>query len=235
MILDTEYAGMLGSSLNVYAKERPNIPPAKRRVKEIEIPGRDGKVDKYDGGYEPTEITMKFNFKDKDEDKLNARWRKIQRWLSTKNSKLIFSDDPEVFYRIRRVDLGEMERTSARIGNFTAVFVTDDGLAYAQEGTKEYLPEEVKKNIYGLSHPVYKITGEGNCVLKVNGNKMSANVHKNMIIDTERILAYNEAKELQNAMVAGKYDDLYLMQGDNEIEISPGFELKVIPNWRYTL
>ena len=128
------YAGMLGSSLNVYAKERPNIPPAKRRVKEIEIPGRDGKVDKYDGGYEPTEITMKFNFKDKDEDKLNARWRKIQRWLSTKNSKLIFSDDPEVFYRIRRVDLGEMERTSARDillepSSHVAMYVGDGQLA----------------------------------------------------------------------------------------------------------
>lgn len=233
MILDIEYADMLGSSLNVFAKERPAVPAAKRRMKEIEIPGRDGKVYQDDGGYEPTEIKVVFNFRDRNEDKVIARFRKIQRWLSAKESRLIFSDDTEVYYRISKVEVGELERTSGRIGNFTATFHTRDGLAYAVDGRKEYSPEQVKKNIYGLSHPVYKITGEGSCMLTVNGHQMKVNVHKSLMIDTDRILAYSKDGTLQNAMISGEYEDMYLLYGDNDVSISPGFDLKVIPNWRY--
>ena len=44
MILDVEYNNMLGSAMGVYAKELPNIPTAKRREKEVTIPGRDGTI-----------------------------------------------------------------------------------------------------------------------------------------------------------------------------------------------
>ena len=44
MILDVEYNNILSSSLEVYAKELPNIPTAQRRETEITIPGRDGTI-----------------------------------------------------------------------------------------------------------------------------------------------------------------------------------------------
>lgn len=37
---------------------------------------------------------------------------------------------------------------------------------------------------------------------------------------------------ISNTSVTGDYDNLILIEGRNKIEITDGFELKVIPNWR---
>ena len=62
---------------------------------------------------------------------------------------------------------------------------------------------------------------------------MTATVGQNLTIDTEKMLAYREDGELQNTGVTGDYGDLYLLHGENEISISEGFSLSVIPNWGY--
>ena len=80
--------------------------------------------------------------------------------------------------------------------------------------------------------PIYKITGEGECTLVVNDGKMVANIGQNLTIDTGRKLAYREDGTLSNTSVTGDYDNLILIEGRNKIEITDGFELKVIPNWR---
>lgn len=61
---------------------------------------------------------------------------------------------------------------------------------------------------------------------------MTANVNGHLIIDTDRMLTYRQDGKLENASVKGDYEDLYLEEGENMIRITPGFELKVIPNWR---
>lgn len=92
--------------------------------------------------------------------------------------------------------------------------------------------DKVLYNRYFLSHPVYKITGEGVCTLTVNGKTMVANVGQNLTIDTERKLSYRLDNTIMNTSVTGDYDDLYLLKGKNSIAITSGFRLKVIPNWR---
>lgn len=83
------------------------------------------------------------------------------------------------------------------------------------------------------SHPVYKILGEGVCTLTVNGKTMTANVGQNLTIDTDRQLAYRSDGTLNNTAVTGNYEDLVLVEGDNKVTITDGFDLKVIPYWRY--
>lgn len=233
MYQEIEYNEILSSSMKVYAKERPSIPAVKPRRTEITIPGRDGSLYRYEDAYDPTEITVAFNFVSNEMEWM-AKWRQVQNWLGSRNSKLLFGDDGEVFYKIAYVDLSEIERTTARIGNFTATFVTRDGLCYLQSGEKEYPIADVRFNPYGISKPIYKITGEGNCILKVNGKSMKANVGQNLTIDTDRMLAYREDGSVQNTAVSGNYEELYLKKGTNSISISSGFALKIIPNWRYT-
>lgn len=231
MYQDVEYNGIRGSALKIYARERPAIPAAKLRMEEIVIPGRDGTLYTTDGGYESTEIRIAFNYIGKVEQ-WAERWRKAQKWLSARNGILRFSDDSGYFFRISHVELDEAERTTARIGNFEAVFVTKDGLHYLDMGLREYEPDEIRWNPYEVSHPLYRIMGEGNCILAVNGKKMMVNVGQNITIDTERMLSYREDGTLQNTCVSGNYEDLYLISGENAVRISEGFELKIIPNWR---
>ena len=156
MYQDIEYAETRGSSIKIYARERPAIPAAKKRREEITIPGRDGVLYKSDGSYEPTEIEIPFNYIGREED-WSKRWREAQRWLGKENARLRLSDDDGYFFWISYVDLSENERTSGRIGNFTATFVTRDGLHYLESGLREYVEKEIRWNPYEISHPVYKI------------------------------------------------------------------------------
>ena len=130
------------------------------------------------------------------------------------------------------MDLSENERTSRRIGNFTGTFVTRDGLYYLDSGLREYRKQEIRWNPYEVSHPVYKIYGEGMCTIEVNGKQMKANVGQNLTIDTERMLAYREDETLRNTDVTGEYENLYLPEGEIRIEASYGFDIRITPNWR---
>lgn len=230
MIQDIEYNGICGSSLKVFSMERPAIPAARPHREEIVIPGL-GTVYRETGEYEPTEIPVKMNYIG-DELKWADRWRKIQKWLAVENGILRFSDDAGYFFKIAHVELDENERPSARIGRFNVTFVTRDGLYYPNSGQREHSPEEIVWNPYEKSKPTFKITGEGSCILSVNGNQMTANVGQNLTIDTERMLAYREDGVLQNTSVTGDYESLYLPAGSIEISITQGFALTVIPNWR---
>ena len=231
MYQDVEYGGIRGSSLKIYARERPSIPAARVRREGIVIPGRDGMVYQSDGTFEPTDIPVRFNYIGK-ETQWSERWRAAQRWLAKENAKRRFSDDDGYFFWIDHVELDENERTTGRIGNFTATFTTRDGLYYLNSGLREHSKEEIQWNPYETSHPLYKITGEGMCTLEVNGNQMTANVGQNLTIDTDRMVAYRQDGTLQNTAVTGKYEDLYLTEGEIDIGISTGFDLKIIPNWR---
>lgn len=231
MYQDVEYGGIRGSSMKIYARERPSIPAARVRREGIVIPGRDGMVYQSDGTFEPTDIPVRFNYIGK-ETQWSERWRAAQRWLAKENAKLRFSDDDGYFFWIDHVELDENERTTGRIGNFTATFTTRDGLYYLNSGLREHSKEEIQWNPYETSHPLYKITGEGVCTLEVNGNRMTANVGQNLTIDTDRMVAYRQDGTLQNTAITGKYEDLYLTEGEIDIGISTGFDLKIIPNWR---
>lgn len=155
-----------------------------------------------------------------------------EKWLSARYKRLQLSTDPEHFYKVSKVELEDAEHTTARICNFKAKFTTIDGLRYLLEGQNEHAAEDVRYNPYEVAHPIYMIYGEGKCVLTVNGKTMTADVGQNITIDTNRELAYRKDKTLSNTAVSGKYDDLYLQEGENEITITEGFDLKIVPNWR---
>lgn len=230
MKIDVEINGVLGSKYNVYLQDRPSIPSAVRKVKTIEIPGRDGVLTEL-GEFAPTEFEMKFNFITRRED-FHNKCDAIKKWLSPTNCKLIFSDNPDWFYKINYFEMEEIERLTDRVGVFSVTAHISDGLKYSVQGSKELNIADVKLNQYLDCKPIYKITGEGMCTLTVNGKTMRANVGQNLTIDTEKMMAYRKDGTLMNTSVTGNYEDLYLKSGNNTISISPNFALKVIPNWR---
>ena len=62
MYQDIEYNNIRGSTLKIFARERPSIPAPRKRRKEITIPGRDGSLYTTEEDYEPTEIPVRFNY-----------------------------------------------------------------------------------------------------------------------------------------------------------------------------
>lgn len=208
---------------------RPDIPAPARDMDLLKIPGKSGILKKDNMRYDPIEIPIEFNFRS-NPDEWNEVFRNARRWLSG-SGELEFSDDPDYFYKVYYTEISDSERELKRIGRFTVNF-TCDPFSYLKDGRREYDIAEVRRNPYAMAHPVYKIAGEGVCFLTVNDKSMRANVGQNLTIDTDRMIVFREDGTINNIAVSGDYEDLYLKEGDNQIGITSGFALKVIPNWR---
>lgn len=217
--------------IGIHVKERPKIPAPEFRYEEIEIPGRSGILIQESGLVDDLKIEVVFNFAAKP-DLWMEQFREAKKWLlAREDDQLILSDDLEMFYKVKHTSVDTAERYVKTLGEFSATFLCE-GFQYRRDGQHEHTIEEVKYNPYYLSQPVYKIRGNGTCELKVNGKSMITEVQGNLTIDTERMLAYNESGVLKNTMVTGNYEDFLLMEMENTISCSMGFDLSIIPNWR---
>lgn len=208
---------------------RPDIPAPERRLEEIEIEGRDGVLVEDKETWEPIVIPVEFNFMGRPEDWAGI-YRGARKWLLKGEGRLQFSDDRDYFYKVLYCRIADSERTSRKIGKFTAEF-TCDPYTYMMSGLQE-LPPGVIFNYGETSKPIYKITGNGDCTLTVNGKTVKATVGQNITIDTELMIAYREDGEIKNTSITGAYEDLFLLEGNNEVGISESFDLRIIPNWR---
>lgn len=228
---DIEYAGDRASDHNIKIVKRPGIPAPVADYKEVSIPGRDGNIYIDEGTVEDIVIQVEMNYMCKHNEWFE-NWRVAKEWLMQKGmNRLMFGDDPEYFYYVKKVELSDADRVCREIGRFSAEFHCN-GYQYLLSGQKEYSLSEVADNPYNVAHPVYLVTGEGNCTLTVNGKTFVANVGQNVTIDTDRMIAYRLDGTLVNTAVTGDYADLYLKPGKNTLSVTSGFNVKVIPRWR---
>ena len=226
------YNGTSARDLGVLIVRRPSSPAPLPKTTSYNIAGRDGSLFESWGLFEDVPVYVEMNFMAPLNEWENEA-RKIRQWLLNREGSraLFLSDDAAFFRRVKNVDAGEIERTSRRIGTLTPIF-TCDPYMYAAAGQNAYAPAAVELNPYMKSHPIYQITGEGMCTLTVNGNEMTADIGQNLTIDTDRMIAYRNDGTLMNTAITGEYEDLYLLSGQNSIEISDGFTMTVIPQWR---
>ena len=210
----------------------PSIPATQYRAEELDVAKRNGQVYSFDGTVEDIEIPIMLEFSDSERNWFSD-YQNAKKWLLQRGeNQLIFSENKNFFYKVKRVWFEDSTRISMETGQFTAVFLCE-GYVYLLAGQDEHASADVKNNPYDLCEPIYKITGNGSCTLTVNGKIMKATVGQNLTIDTERMLAYRESDgKLLNTSVTGDYEDLYLKPGNNTISVTSGFTLKVIPNWR---
>lgn len=152
----------------------------------------------------------------------------LKRWLKGSGT-LVISDHQNVFYKVWKVDYGDIERELRKFGQFTVSF-TCTPYQFEKDGL---IPvSDIDYNPYDLCRPIYTITGTGAFTLTVNGNEMTGTVNGSITIDTERMISYNSEGVSQNNVVTGDYEELYIPHGDVSISISGG-TLSIIPQWGY--
>lgn len=211
---------------------RPTIPVPEREYDTIKVEGRDGELHRDKKTYKDIEIPISFNFVSKTPDVWAQDLRKVKKWLySRKDNRLILSDDPEYYYKVKKAVMSDTERTAKRKGKFEIVF-TCESYMYRVDGQDEKEIGEYLYNPYMKSQPVYKIYGNGEITLEVNGNQVTAEVTEQLNIDTKLEICYNAANEISNAALTGKYEGLYLQEGDNNFKYTEGFSVVLVPNWR---
>ena len=226
------YNGESCKDVGLSVISRPTIPVPEREYDTIKVEGRDGELHRDKKTYNDIEIPISFNFVSKTPDVWAQDLRKVKKWLhSGKDNRLILSDDPEYYYKVKKAVMSDTERTAKRKGKFEIVF-TCESYMYRVDGQDEKEIGEYLYNPYMKSQPVYKIYGNGEITLEVNGNQVTAEVTEQLNIDTKLEICYNAANEISNAALTGKYEGLYLQEGDNNFKYTEGFSVVLVPNWR---
>lgn len=225
-----DFNGKSSLTQEIYVEKRPDIPVAKEKVEYISIPGRSEKLCRHTGEFENVEIKVECGFK-ANQEKWHEKVCAIREWLQG-SGELSFQDSEALFWKVCAVKIDGIERKLKKYGFFKVVF-TCSPFIRLKEGKKWKSAEEAMKNPGTACHPVYKIEGEGVCILKVNEKSLAVNVGQNVIVDTERMLAYKNDGTMQNTKVMGDYDALWLKKGNNTFQATPGFKVSVMPNWRY--
>lgn len=225
-----EYNDKTCLDVNLQVETRPSKPSPEMEYEEIEVPGKDGVLYR-EKGYMDIEIPISFNFISKSIDEWDKDYRRIKKWLLSKGTnKLRFSDDLEVFYKVKKVVIETPERLIRRAAKLAVTFICDP-YVYFTDGIDEIELEEILYNDNLVSKPIYRVVGEGLLNLILNDKVIKANVGQELIIDTELGLCYREGI-INNVALQGRYEDMYLIEGDNTFSWNEGFRIYVTPNWR---
>lgn len=227
-----KYNGQMNTEYDVMVVKRPDIPSPKKKYSTFSIDGRDGDLYEEDGTYEDIDILLQMNFKGEPDD-WNEKLRRIRRWLNnTTNNKLVFSDDMDYFYKVKKVSISDTKRSKKRAGRFDITF-TCDPYTYLADG--ESLITDISNvivNLWEISKPIYYIFGNGKMSLNINGKNVTMNVQQALTVDTQMRLCYGAGNFLQNTAIYGDYDSLFFYPGENNISFTDGFEVQIRPNWR---
>ena len=223
----TIYNDITNLDVNVLVVKRPSKPSPEMEYQEVKVPG--GKTLYKEKGYKDIEIPVSYNFLSKKPSDWDKDFRKIKQWLLSKgNNKLKFSDDLGVYYKVNKVTIDTPERVMKKIGKFNVTF-TCEPYIYIEEDEIEL--STLIYNDYLIAKPIYRIVGEGYLTLTINSKVIKANVGQELIIDTDKGLCYRQGI-VNNVALEGKYEDMYLLEGENTFNWTNGFKIYILPNWR---
>lgn len=211
---------------------RVDIPPAQKNIQFIDVLGRDGALTK-DYGYLDRTFTVDFNFKIKSRwDNMPKKIRTITSWLLGA-SELAFTDDREVFYKVKSVRIGNISREIRVLGKFSVEF-TVEPFAYYYDSNKIVLtkPRVLYNQGTIKSLPYIKINGTGNIELTINGViTQFKNVDGYIECDSDIKETYKDGVLLNNSKI-GMFPIFDI--GQNNISWKGNVtSIEIQPRWRF--
>ena len=246
MRADLIYNGHSGREIAVALATRPSVPPAVMRGDWIDLGSVDGSMLSTDGTYENITIECQLNYVCPPE-KVGIQYRRVKEWIRG-SGELCFTDDPDVYYRVKAAQVAEYARRTKGGADLIAAFICDPytylkGGKYGEK--KAFAANNVADAIYltnpgALAHPIYKITGGSSSksakIVVDYGTAFKVNRTDGIIVDTEKMMVYNSSGA-QSFASSGDFDDLLLSETNeaHAIQIkenSAAVTLEVIPNWR---
>ena len=232
-MLDNYFNSKNASEFGLKIVYRPSIPSPEENITEYTVPGRNGSLTHKDGTYKDIVYPVEYNIIDF--NNIYGKIRAIKGWLLGKiiDKKLIFSDDPEVFYKVKTVFATDVERRIKVSGEFTATYTMEP---FAYERNVEDIILTAPGNVINTgtiySEPIITVEGTGNITLTINNkNIILTGIQTGIVIDSVMKNAYLGSTNL-NSKMNGKFPVLEI--GENEISwIGNITKLTVSPNWRY--
>lgn len=228
IIIDNTY----GIQYDLHIINRVDIPVATKNIQTISILGRNGVLTK-DYGFLDRTITVNFNFKIRDrEENMSKKIRNISSWLINAK-KITFTDDKEVYYKVKSVNISDIARNLRVFGSFSVTF-TIEPFAYYSLNSKLVLTNSTKIFNIGSyeSEPYIKIYGSGNVTLNINDKEtILKSINEYIEIDTE-IKETHKNYESMNDKKVGDYPVFKI--GENSISWTGSVtRVEIEPRWRF--
>lgn len=221
------------TDLGIQVVKRPNIPIPERNIELKSLKGRDGSLTRDYKNYNDIKISVSLNFISGENDFIN-KGAEIANWLYNINdNKLIFSDNDKFYYKVKKIECKDIERSLKVIGKFIVTFVCDPYKYYLENNDIE-ITNSTKINSPILvvdSEPIISISGTGNINLIINDKRtVLENVDESLIINSSILECY-KGKESLNYKMSGEFP--ILKRGENIINIEGNIKnIKIKPNWR---
>lgn len=228
-MFNISYNGVNPTSLGCWLATIPIITPSTNQRTRQTIVGMDGELLGDDEAYSDAQIDFTIHAKS---DTLQAKLRDIRKWLSG-TGILIISDHPDSYYEVKEVNYTTFLKKNEKYGRI-AVSMKVYPYEFLSSGDNDITSYSTVNNTAMSSKPLYKITGNGNGTLTVNGSSMTFTVNGTLYIDTRRKIAYDGSGNGKDGVINGFYEDLYLKSGTNTISCSGG-TLTIKPKWGYRI
>ena len=219
--------------LGIKVVKRPNIPIPERNIELKSLKGRDGSLTRDYKTYNDIKISVSLNFISGENDFIN-KGAEIGDWLYNINdNKLIFSDNEKFYYKVKKIECKDIERSLKIIGKFIVTFVCDPYKYYIDNNEIEITnsTEIVSPILVESSKPLITVFGAGDINLTINNKRVQLEkVDENIIIDSVLKECY-KGKDNLNYKMHGEFPKL--IRGSNTIEITGTIEKIIIKaNWR---
>ncbi|EOU2126227.1 phage tail protein [Clostridium perfringens] len=221
------------TDLGIQVVKRPNIPIPERNIELKSLKGRDGSLTRDYKTYNDIKISVSLNFISGKNDFIN-KGAEIADWLYNINdNKLIFSDNDKFYYKVKKIECKDIERSLKVIGKFIVTFVCDPYKYYIDNNEIEITNSTkiISPPLVIESKPVVKVIGTGDIDLNINNKKIQLEkIDGNIIIDSILKECYKENNNL-NYKMHGEFPKL--IRENNNINFSGSIEKIIIkPNWR---
>ena len=228
IIIDNVFA----TQFDLHIVNRVNIPVSQKEIETISIVGRNGTLTK-ELGFLDRNITVNFNFKTRNrDDNMSKKIRNITS-LILNAKKISFTDDKEVYYKVKAVSISDIERNLRVLGSFSVTF-TVDPFAYYNINSKITIASHSK--IYNIgtytSEPYIKVFGSGNVTLNINNKELTLKDINGFIeIDSELKETFKDNVSKNNKKV-GEYPAFFV--GENTISWTGNItKIEIDPRWRF--
>lgn len=147
--------------------------------------------------------------------------------------KISFTDDKEVYYKVKAVSISDIERNLRVLGSFSVAF-TVDPFAYYNLHSKITIASHSK--IYNIgtyeSEPYIKVFGSGNVTLNINNKELTLkDINGYIEIDSELKETFKDNVS-KNDKKVGEYPAFFV--GENTISWTGNItKIEIDPRWRF--
>lgn len=232
---DIKYNNISSATYGLIITEVPELEHSPVIQDVWQIPGRDGNLYGTDISRGDAEIKVKFALHKTGAIGSNTSYQSvlnsIYQWLNGggSGSKLVLSDDPDMFYEVQQVNISNDNRVIITFGYIEVTFTvypfkfkktsTATGTTVASDSsvTVTLVTDPCK--------PLYKYSASENGSITINDKVFNVFAGTYIYIDVRRLIAYNSVGAA--SVVGGDYKDLMLKNGSNTITTSEGVSVTI--------